>query len=126
MKVAKAPSPSSSLALLVRNGDVITLVENIQQGPGRETYELMSKATLYFKQIRERGHGCKTMLSVSYLCSVFHVGLVQQAFNSVPLSAEDLISICRTGTNVKALVSGPMENTHESHHVTPSKVRPVL
>lgn len=126
MKVAKAPSPSSSLALLVGNGDVITLVENIQQGPGRETYESMSRAILYFKQVRQRGHGCKTVLSLSYLCSVFHVALVQQAFNSVPLSAEDLISICRKGTNFKALVSGPIENKHESHHVTPSKVRPVL
>lgn len=71
----------------------------------------------------ERGHGCKTLLSVSYLCSVLQVGLVQLAFNydPVPLSAEELISICRTGNNFKSFASGPMASKCESHHVTPSK-----
>lgn len=39
-----ALSPSPSLALLIGDCDVITFVENIQQGPGRETHKLMNKA----------------------------------------------------------------------------------
>lgn len=72
-----------------------------------------------------KGPGCKMMLFVSYLCSVLHAGLVRMAFNYdlVPLSAEDLISSCRTGNNFKALASEPMASKHESH-VTPLKVLP--
>lgn len=64
--------PSPSFALLIRNCDVIALVENIQQGPRGEMHKVMNKA---FNQTSEKENTYATALTVSYLylCSMLDI-----------------------------------------------------
>lgn len=67
-QILPAFSPSSSLALLVGNCDVIAFVENIQQGPGRKTRKLKNTAIFNQENKKSKVVQLSTLYLISAVC----------------------------------------------------------